>query len=258
MAANRYTSLVKATFPLDWFDPRVTVGGDSGPDAVATGDGLSIQDKDARLYAGALDPNGNVKAFMGSFYYRTGADSEYSAYIKTADDGGDTGWFPIGPASKEMTFGLTDDTIGENTAQHYGNILEQCYVAKGQISVVGLPTTDDAIFDIFFSDDGGLIWKSVLPPGNADDDAVGAYNLTKIIFPKVSGDISLASHVVSLPLSTFGGYEIPEGSIMRIDTKQSGGASGITITLKLGAVTVPQPSLDLSNSGGGGGIMIIV
>lgn len=251
MLPSRYPAAVRVTFPLNYVDPNLSADTSAAPDATATGDGLAIQGTKARLYSGTRDPNHRVKASMGSLFLRVGKDVDYSAYLKDADDGEDTGWFPLvtlggkasGSGSSNFTFGLTDDTVGSNSAVRYGNVLQDIYITSGAVSVVGLPTTADMILDIKFSSDLGATWHSILPPGNTEDGDV-AYMANKIIFPMVT-DLGVFNPLrISFTVST--PAVIPNGSLLRIDTLQSGGATNINVNIQAGPKPPPD---DLGGSG---------
>lgn len=236
---SRFASAVVVTFPLNYVSPSLSANIKASPDATATGDGLAIQGTNGRLYAGTQDPNTRIKASMGSVFMRVGSTVEYSAYLKEADDGGSTGWFPLatlgGKASvgNTFTFGLTDDTVGLNAALHYGNVLQPSYLQGGAVSVVGLPTTADMILDVKYSADAGATWFSVFPPGN-DDTGDVAFQLQKIIFPKPAS--LLIFNPLQILFNRFNQVVIPSPSLLRIDCLQSGGATGIVVTLTLGPI----------------------
>lgn len=237
---SRFTTILGITFPVNYKDPNLQADTQAAPDATATGDGLSIQGTNARLYSGVQDPNGRIKAAMGSIFLRVGIDVDYNAYLKEDDDGGNTGWFPIvtlgGKASSsggKFTFGLTDDTVGANAAVRYGNVLHDCYPTGGAVSYVVLPTTQDTILDIKSSSDGGNTWHSIFPPGN-DETGDVAYMLNKIIIP-VPADPNVFNTKQKL-FSTFNNVKIPKNSLLRIDSLQSGGTSGINVDIEMGPI----------------------
>jgi len=252
MLPSRYPAGIVVTFPLNYVDPNLTADTGAAPDATATGDGLAIQGTKARLYSGTRDPNHRIKASMGSIFLRVGKDVEYSAYLKDADDTLDTGWFPLvtlgGKASGgggTFTFGLTNDTVGSNSASRYGNVLQDTYITGGAVSVVGFPTTADMILDIKFTSDEGATWHSILPPGNTEaEDA--AYMSSKIIFPMVT-DLGVFNPIRIL-FTVASPSIIPAGSCLRIDTLQSGGATDINVDIQGG----PKPPPD---DFGGSGIV---
>ncbi len=247
---SRYTTILGITFPIDYKDPNLAKDTTAGPDATASGDGLEIQGTHAAIKAGTRDPNGRITGKMGSIFLREGDTVEYNFYLKESDDGGNTGWNPVmtlgGKAggAQTFTFGLTDDTIGANSAAHYGNVMSDAYVTAGAISVVGLPTTASTIIDIKFSSDWGATWHSIFPPGN---DATGdvAYILNKIVFPVPANP--LVFNPLRLNFSTFYNTIIPADSLLRVDTLQAGGATGININLVLG----PKPHASVSGTGAG-------
>lgn len=111
-----------------------------------------------------------------------------------------------------ITFGVDDDTVGSNVIGKYGVVPFAFSPNLGQISVVGLPTTADAQWDIQRSGDKGLTWSSIFALGSP-----------KVTFP-------MGGTVFEV---TFGGFAtgLGKGDLVRLDGLFSGGATGVVIVI---------------------------
>jgi hypothetical protein len=109
-----------------------------------------------------------------------------------------------------VTFGLSDDKVGTNTPEHYGNVHWPGLPVAGSLSCVTPPTTADAVFDVLVSHDRGATWSSIFSGGHPFRFPAGS-----------SADIVEFEGI-------FGQFSFAVGDLLRVDTIQSGGAKGIT------------------------------
>lgn len=138
-----------------------------------------------------------------------------------------------GGGALPIIIGLDDDTLGTNVVGKWLNIVASCTPIHASISVVGQPTIADTIVDILWSTDYGDTWTSIFPIGTG----------LQLTFPQLTGspppfpqnrydyDQTLFTGA-PIPGITSGG---PNGSILRVDVLQSGGATGLMIEIDVKA-----------------------
>lgn len=106
-----------------------------------------------------------------------------------------------------VTFGIDDDTIGQNVAGKYGVVWMKGRPETAYISVVERPTTD-TVLDLLISKDKGLTWTTVFLSGK------------KPTFPA-----SAPGFVVNFTGFNSAGWVL--GDLLRLDGLTSGGATGL-------------------------------
>lgn len=259
---SRYPSIVAATFPSPYLNPFLQMFGQT-PDATATGTGLGIMGTKACVMGGTVAPENVVAGFIGSIYMRALGNTYLRTsqvpndlYLKISDDGGKTGWVLVMnegniAGAHQTTFGLEDDTVGQNTAAKYGNLFIECVPTLCCVTCVVLPTTDDAVFDVSYSIDQGYNWQSIFAPGDDTSSAPSTLLGQKVVFPKSSAPTTDPHRI---EITSFAFSAIPDKAILRIDTLQSGGATGITIDVYFGPNT---GDINGNTNLGGGGSGII-
>ncbi len=109
------------------------------------------------------------------------------------------------------------------------------------------------MLDIKFSSDLGATWHSIFPPGN-DDTGNATFMGNKINVPVPANP--LVFNPLQYFFSTFQNAKIPAQSLVRIDSLQAGGATGINVDIEFGPV--PPTGVTTTSGGGSGGFGIVL
>ena len=128
--------------------------------------------------------------------------------IEAAGGDGTSGGYGV------VTFGLDNDTTGANTPGKYGNVIFPGTPFIANLSCVTVPTTADAVFDVLISHDKGITFNTMFNSGNP------------FRFPMGS-----SVHVIEFN-TIFNGMTLALDDLIRVDTLQSGSATGITGVIK--------------------------
>ncbi len=126
------------------------------------------------------------------------------------------------PLFGQANFGIADDTVGENVGAKYVAVLDEGVPYIGWVTFKDAPTTAVTKLDIFYSNDGGTTWATILPSANKIEipTGTGPHRLPIDAFLNINFKPPTTS-----PAAT-------PGTLLRLDSLQAGGATDVLVYIR--------------------------